>query len=94
MKAPFVYIMTNTHNTVLYTGVTSNLTKRVYEHKNKLIKGFASRYELNKLVYYEQHGAIIEAIEREKTIKSGSRAKKIILIESMNKEWRDLSEIF
>jgi putative endonuclease len=84
--------MTNRHNTVLYTGVTSNLKKRVYEHKEKLIEGFTKRYNVAKLVYYETYDEVYSAIAREKQIKAGSRQKKIALIESMNREWRDLYE--
>jgi putative endonuclease len=85
-----VYIMTNTANTVLYTGVTSNLPRRVYEHKNHLVEGFTSRYNVDKLVYYEAAPGAEGAILREKQIKAGSRAKKIALIEKMNPEWKDL----
>ncbi|MBI5755164.1 GIY-YIG nuclease family protein [Candidatus Peregrinibacteria bacterium] len=92
MKDYYVYIMTNSRNTVLYTGVTNNLEKRVYEHKNKFIKGFSSKYNLNKLVFYESGNDAIEAIAREKQIKGGSRIKKIKLIEGMNFEWKDLSD--
>jgi putative endonuclease len=87
-----IYIMTNKHNTVLYTGITSNLNKRVYEHKEKLVEGFTKRYHITKLVYYEVCDDVHSAIAREKQIKAGSRRKKIELIESMNKEWRDLYE--
>jgi putative endonuclease len=82
--------MTNKNNTVLYTGVTNDLKRRVYEHKEKLIDGFTKRYNVNKLVYYEVLGDIGGAITREKQIKAGSRQKKIILIERVNKEWKDL----
>jgi putative endonuclease len=82
--------MTNKNNTVLYTGVTGNLKRRIYEHKNKLTPGFTSKYCLNKLVYYEVTNSIYSAISREKQIKSGSRQKKIDLVNSMNKEWMDL----
>jgi putative endonuclease len=82
--------MTNKNNTVLYTGVTSDLKRRVYEHREKLIDGFTKRYNVNKLVYYEVLADIGEAISREKQIKAGSRRKKIVLIESINKEWKDL----
>jgi putative endonuclease len=82
--------MTNKNNTVLYTGVTNDLRRRVYEHREKLIDGFTKRYNVNKLVYYEVLAEIGEAISREKQIKAGSRQKKIMLIESMNKEWKDL----
>ena len=85
--------MTNKNNTTFYTGVTSDLKKRVYEHKNKLYpKSFTAKYQLNKLVYYEGFHSIEEAIAREKQIKAGSRQKKVKLITSMNKEWRDLYE--
>ena len=86
-----VYIITNYSNTVLYTGVTNNLERRVYEHKHKLIKGFSSKYNLNKLVYFEVGPDIRAAISREKQIKAGSRAKKIALIEAVNSTWKDLS---
>ena len=87
-----VYIMTNTHNTVLYTGVTGNLQRRVYEHKEHSVEGFTKKYNVTKLVYYEVYGDAYSAIAREKQIKAGSRRKKIALIESMNKGWKDLSE--
>lgn len=91
-KDYYVYIIANYKNTVLYTGVTNNLEKRVHEHKNKIIKGFSSKYNLNKLVYFEQGNNVHAAIAREKQIKGGSRIKKIILINSMNPDWRDLSK--
>ena len=75
-KKGYVYILTNKHNTTLYVGVTSNLPKRIYEHKNKIIKGFTSKYNLNKLVYYEHYESIYEAIVREKQLKGGSRKRK------------------
>jgi len=87
-----VYILTNKSHTVLYTGVTSNLGKRVHEHKTKIVPGFTSRYNVDKLVYYETTDDIQAAIAREKQIKAGSRQKKIALIESMNPEWKDLTE--
>ena len=85
----FVYIMTNKSQT-LYTGVTNNLLKRVYQHKNKLIDGFTKKYNITILVYYETHEDIRAAIAREKQIKGWLRKKKIALIESMNPEWKDL----
>ena len=91
-KIPYVYILTNKKDGVLYTGVTSNLEKRVFEHKNKLISGFTNKYNLHILVYYEQGEDIVSAIEREKQIKAGSRKKKINLIENANPEWEDLSK--
>ncbi len=91
-KKGYIYILTNKNNTTLYTGVTSNLSKRIYEHKNHLVDGFTKKYNLEKLVYYEIHQTILEAIKREKQIKSGSRKKKISLINSINPEWKDLSK--
>ena len=82
--------MTNYANTVLYTGVTNDLIRRVYEHKNKLVKGFTSRYNVNKLAYYEVTENIESAILREKQIKAGSRQKKIDLINKLNPKWEDL----
>ncbi|PIU82927.1 MAG: excinuclease ABC subunit C [Elusimicrobia bacterium CG06_land_8_20_14_3_00_38_11] len=86
-----VYILTNKNNTVLYTGITSNLKKRIYEHKNKIVNGFSKKYNMNKLVYYEVFETPIEAISVEKKIKGWLRIKKIKLIESINPEWKDLS---
>jgi putative endonuclease len=82
--------MTNKNNTVLYTGVTNNLQKRVYEHKEKLVEGFTKKYNVVKLVYYEIFDDPENAIAREKQIKAGSRQKKLDLINSMNQEWKDL----
>ena len=89
-KQYYVYMMTNEHNTVLYTGVTNDLQRRAYEHRTGRGSGFTSRYNVNKLVYYEVTGDANAAIAREKRIKGGSRQKKIDLIEAMNPEWRDL----
>ena len=89
-KQGFVYILTNRQNKVLYTGVTSDLTKRIYEHKNKLIDGFTKKYNTNKLVYFEVFDDMIEAITREKQIKGWLRSKKIALIENNNSGWKDL----
>jgi len=89
-KQGYVYILFNKKNGALYTGVTSNLVKRIYEHKNKLTQGFTAQYGVDKLGYYEIHNSIISAIEREKQIKAGSRMKKLMLIESMNPKWQDL----
>ncbi len=89
----YVYIMTNKRNTGLYTGVTNDLRKRVYEHKAKLVDGFTKKYNVNKLAYYEIFNDIYNAIMREKQIKDGSRQKKIDLINSINSEWRDLYEV-
>jgi putative endonuclease len=83
--------MTNKHNTVLYTGVTNDLKRRVYEHKSGL-GGFTSKYNITKLVYYEACDNIYSAIAREKQIKGGSRQKKVDLINTMNSHWKDLYE--
>ncbi len=93
-KGGYIYIMTNQVNTVLYTGVTSKLKERIWEHKTKLHQlSFTSKYNINKLVYYEEHSNIREAISREKQIKAGSRKKKLELIERMNPEWKDLYDL-
>ena len=89
-KQYYVYIMTNRSRT-LYVGVTNDLERRVYEHKQKLIPGFTERYNITQLVYYEVTSDIHSALAREKQIKGWLRAKKIALIESVNAEWRDLS---
>ena len=89
-KKGYVYILTNAKNKVLYTGVTSNLIKRVYEHKNKMVEGFSKKYNLHKLIYYEVFEDIMNAIIREKQIKGRLRSKKIALIEQMNPKWEDL----
>ena len=86
--------MTNKFNTALYTGVTSGLVGRVWQHKNKLVEGFTKKYNINKLVYYDVTDSIESAIAREKQIKGWTRAKKIALIESINPGWKDLSEEF
>lgn len=91
MKQYYVYIMTNISKT-LYIGVTSNLYRRVFEHKHKLAKGFTKKYNINKLVYYETTNDVYAAITREKQLKKWSREKKIKLIESMNPEWNNLCE--
>jgi len=87
----YVYIMTNRSRT-LYTGVTDNLERRVYEHKNELIAGFTKKYNIKKLVYFEATIDVLAAIAREKQIKGWLRRKKVALIESRNPEWKDLSE--
>ena len=89
-KKGFVYIMTNKKNGTLYIGVTSNIIKRVYHHKNKLVDGFTKKYNLTKLVYYEVYETIDEAIKREKQLKNWKREWKINLIESVNPQWLDL----
>ncbi|HEY9001675.1 MAG TPA: GIY-YIG nuclease family protein [Mucilaginibacter sp.] len=88
----YVYILANKVNTVFYTGVTSDLEGRIWQHKQKVYKGFTSRYECNRLVYYEEFQWIQDAIAREKQIKGGSRQKKIDLIVASNPGWNDLSE--
>ena len=93
MKPGFIYIITNKNNTTLYIGVTSNLPNRIIEHKEKRYENsFSARYNLNKLVYYEQYQMIGDAIGREKQLKAGSRQAKITLIESVNPNWTDLFE--
>ena len=89
-----VYIITNQNNTVLYTGITSDIVKRIWQHKNKYYSGFSKKYNLNKLVYYEIFEDITLAITREKQIKAGSRQKKINLIELNNKNWNDIYNDF
>lgn len=93
MHKSSVYIITNKNNTVLYTGVTSNLVKRIYQHKMKFFPGsFSARYNCDKLVYFQNFDSIMEAIEFEKKLKAGNRSKKVKLIESSNPNWNDLSE--
>jgi predicted GIY-YIG superfamily endonuclease len=92
MKQPAVYIMASKRNGTLYTGVTSHLLQRAYQHRESLVPGFASRYGCKTLVWYELHETMIDAITREKQIKGGSRTKKLTLIESLNPSWRDLFE--
>jgi len=89
-KSGYVYILSNASDQVLYTGVTSNLINRVYEHKEKMVKGFTKKYNIDKLVYYEVTDDIESAIEREKQIKAGSRKKKMDLIKSINPTYKDL----
>lgn len=91
-KRGFIYILTNKNNTVLYTGVTSGLKKRICEHKNKIVSSFSKKYNLNKLVYFEVFENILDAIKREKQIKAGSRKKKIELVNKINPLWKDLYE--
>ena len=86
----FIYILTNQQHTTLYTGVTNDLVRRVYEHKESLVEGFTKKYQCKKLVYYEAFEDAYNAIAREKQIKAGSRAKKLALIEAMNPQWKDL----
>ena len=90
MKNYYVYIMASASRT-LYTGVTSNLERRVLQYQRKLLGGFTGRYNINRLVYYEVSSEIVAAITREKQIKGWSRKNKVTLIESMNRDWKDLS---
>ena len=89
-KKGYVYILFNKRNGTLYTGVTSNLIRRIYEHKKKMVESFTKKYSIDKLGYYEVCSSILTAIEREKQIKSGSRSDKLKLINEMNPEWEDL----
>jgi len=91
-KTYCIYIMTNKHNSTLYTGVTNNLLRRVHEHKRGVGSKFTHQYKINKLVYYETTNDVEAAIMREKQIKNGSRQKKIDLVNSRNPGWRDLSD--
>jgi putative endonuclease len=92
MKQPCVYIVANKRHGTIYTGVTSDLPKRAYEHRDGLVKGFSKKYGCKILVWYELHETMIGAITREKQIKAGSRAKKLALIEALNSDWNDLYE--
>lgn len=92
MKNYYVYILTSQRNTTLYIGITSELAKRVWEHKSKIVKGFTEKYNVTRLVYYECYDDPEEAILREKRLKKWKRAWKNELIEKMNPEWRDLYE--
>jgi putative endonuclease len=91
VKQYYVYIMTNRSGT-LYTGVTNDLRRRVWQHKQKLVEGFTKRYNITRLVYYEETPDVNAAIAREKQIKGWRREKKVALIESVNSGWKDLSE--
>jgi putative endonuclease len=92
MKRTFYVYILASKSRVLYTGITNNLGRRLLEHKNKLVKGFTSKYNINQLVYYEEYNSPQDAILREKQIKGWLRIKKINLIEEINPEWKDLSE--
>ena len=91
-KHYYVYLMTNWNHRVMYVGVTNDIMRRLDEHKNKLIKGFTKKYNINKLVYFEETANGHSAIAREKEIKKWRRQKKNALVQSVNPEWRDLSE--
>ncbi|MGB0576785.1 MAG: GIY-YIG nuclease family protein [Alphaproteobacteria bacterium] len=88
----YIYILASKKNGTLYTGVTSDLIRRVYQHKDKSIDGFSKQYDVDRLVYFEQHQTMRDAIQREKNIKHWSRQWKLELIEKSNPEWRDLYE--
>jgi putative endonuclease len=90
VKKGYVYILTNQTGSVLYIGVTSDIIKRIYEHKEKLVEGFSKKYSLDKLVYYECFDDIQNAIAREKQLKGGNRKKKLDIVNSMNPKWDDL----
>ncbi len=93
MKQGYIYILTNKRQGTLYIGVTSDLVKRIWQHKNKFVDSFTQKYHLTKLVYFEKFDCIENAIKREKELKGKLRQKKIDLIESVNSEWNDLYEI-
>ena len=90
MKQACVYILSSQRNGTLYVGVTSDLIKRVWQHKNNVVAGFTQKYGVHQLVWYEQHSSMESAIQREKQLKSGSRQRKVQLIEAKNPGWRDL----
>ncbi|HEV2162135.1 MAG TPA: GIY-YIG nuclease family protein [Stellaceae bacterium] len=90
MRQPAVYIMASKRNGTLYTGVTSDLAKRVYQHREVMMPGFTARYGCTRLVWYERHDDMAGAIAREKQIKAGSRKRKLALIEASNPQWHDL----
>ncbi len=94
MRSYYVYLMTNWNNKVMYLGVTNDLERRVYEHKNKLHKGFTEKYNINKLVYFEETSDVTVAITREKEIKKWRREKKNALVERVNPDWKDLGQGF
>ena len=91
MKSYYIYILSNNRNTVLYVGATNDAERRIFEHKQGVVKGFTKKYNVNKLVYLEEFQNVHEAIAREKQIKAGSRKKKEELINNFNPEWEDLS---
>jgi len=95
MKQYYVYLLASEQNGTLYTGITSDLKKRIWEHKNNIIKSFTKKYDVHNLVYYEIHGDVEQALLREKKIKKWRRTWKLKLIESMNPKWEDLyDELF
>jgi len=92
MKKSHVYILSNKNRTVLYVGVTSNLVRRIYQHKTKFYRGFTAKYNCDRLMYFEEFSNIRHAMAREKQLKSGNRKRKEELINSMNPDWNDLSD--
>ena len=90
-KQYYIYLLTNWNNKVMYVGVTNDLARRVYEHKNKLVDGFTRKYNVHKLVYFEETTDVSAAIAREKQVKKWRREKKDVLVVTMNPEWKDLS---
>jgi putative endonuclease len=90
MKSYYIYILTNKNNSVLYVGLTNDFVRRIWEHKSKMIEGFTKKYNIDKLVYYEKFDDTNSASAREKQLKTGSRKKKLDLINSFNKNWKDL----
>jgi len=90
-KCYYVYLLTNSNNKVMYVGVTNDLRRRLYEHQNKLVKGFTEKYNVDKLVYYEQSSDVVTALTREKEIKKWRREKKDNLVRQLNPNWNDLS---
>ncbi len=90
-KSYYVYLLSNWNNNVLYIGVTNDLERRIHEHRHKLVPGFTEKYNVNKLVYYEQTSDVISAISREKELKKWRREKKNALVNGVNPEWKDLS---
>ena len=90
MKSYYIYILTNKNNTVLYVGVTNDIVRRIWEHKSKLIEGSTKKYNVDKLVNYEKFDDVNSAIAREKQLKAGSRKKKLDLVSSFDKDWKDL----
>jgi putative endonuclease len=93
-KEYYIYLLTNWNNKIMYVGMTNNLQRRIYEHKEKSVKGFTEKYNVNKLVYFEQTSDVEAALNREKEIKKWRRGKKNSLVENVNPEWKDLSENF
>ena len=93
-KRYYVYLLTNWNNKVIYVGVTNNIERRIYEHQNKLVKGFTEKYNVNKLVYFEETEDVNSAITREKEIKKWRREKKDRLVNQVNPTWKDLSKDF